>query len=508
MNERDTKIEDRTAAEAVAMLTGSSLRDWLRVQRWSGAGGKEIESIAVADAFTIEPGTPAVVMAIVDVQFAREARPARMVVPMEISVGSASTDRVIGRVTVGGVELTARDAANDGVVAAALVRWMVRGERVPSAMAGTVRAQHDPLFMRAEQLGDEMNVQLLSGEQSNTSYVIDERWILKLLRRIEPGLHPEVVMLRQLAKAGFAECPRLGGVVTYKAGGSAGGEHVIAVLESFVPSRGDAWRVALDEIAAYVANGGDPNGSVAPYRKLGDVTAAMHLASARASDAAFAPEPSDEGDAEQFVKGIARHLDELNGSRFDLTCVRDLVARHDEIIGLAREAAFAVIPGLARIRVHGDLHLGQVLRTRDGYVVIDFEGEPMRPLKERHHRSYAARDVAGMLRSFDYAAAMATETLGLEHADAALRWSRAARERFLEGYLERIVRAPIALFPSEADVRTRALALFELEKALYEVLYEIRHRPALVSIPCAGVERALFALKGRALRVVHGTVPA
>jgi maltose alpha-D-glucosyltransferase/alpha-amylase len=294
--------------------------------------------------------------------------------------------------------------------------------------------------------------------------VIDEQWILKLLRRIEPGLHPEVVMLRQLARAGFAEAPRLGGVVTFKPGGSAGGEHVIALLESFVPSRGDAWRIALDEMEDVLETGADPNASVATYRKLGEVTAAMHLASARAADPAFAPEAADQNDADDFVKGIAKHLDELSASRFDLTCVRDLIARRDEIIGLARTAASELVPGLARIRVHGDLHLGQVLRTKDGYVIIDFEGEPMRPLAERHNRSFAARDVAGMLRSFDYAAAVGTEEHGVEHADAAMRWARAARERFLEGYLERVVRGPLPLLPSEPDARTRSLALFELER--------------------------------------------
>ncbi len=502
MTERDTRIEDRTAAEAVAMLTAGSLREWLRLQRWAGAGGEEIESIAVADAFTVEAGTPATVVAIVDVHYVRDARTARMVVPMEISVGDAPVDRVIGRVTVGGVELTARDASHDGVVAATLARWIAKGEKIPTAMGGTVHGEFETGFPGGQAFADATDVKPLGAEQSNSSYVLDDRWMLKLLRRIETGTHPEVAMLRQLVRAGFPHVPRLGGVIKYRAGGHGSGESVIALLESFVANQGDAWKVANDELTTTIATKGDPQHGASAYRALGDAVASMHLASARATDSAFIPEVADGADADRVVRGVAKLLEQLKASRFDLTAVRDLVARSEEIIATVRETAFQLIPGLARIRIHGDLHLGQVLRSGNGFVLIDFEGEPMRPIAERHERSFAARDVAGMLRSFDYAAAIVTESAGVAHAETALHWSRAARERFLEGYLEHAVRAPVAVLPSEPERRTRLIALFELEKALYEVLYEIRHRPTLASIPVAGADRALAALRTRGLRLV------
>jgi maltokinase len=323
---------------------------------------------------------------------------------------------------------------------------------------------------------------VMSGEQSNTSIVYDERLILKLFRRLQPGPNPEVEVTAALAEVGF-QC------VAAPRGVWRDDDYDFAVLQPFLAGAAEGWALALtslrdlfgmhDTASIPVINldappppadpaqaGGDFSGEA--YR-LGEMTARMHVALAEA----FGRGP---GDGPGWAALIRAQLDGLG--------------RHD----VDRRAAEAVVDALTEtdpgpaIRVHGDYHLGQVLRTDTGWYVLDFEGEPARAVDERRRPAPALRDVAGMLRSFHYASAVArTERDAEQLDDLASAWERRNREAFLNGYV-----APAAkggVLSSEPGAVETVLAAFELEKAVYELRYERSYRPDWEAIPLAALRR-------------------
>ncbi len=325
--------------------------------------------------------------------------------------------------------------------------------------------------------------QVLRGEQSNTSIVVGATsahpLIVKLFRVIAPGRNPDVVIQGALAAAGSPRVPRPAGWVKATWLPRGADQLVSADLAfacEFLPGSQDAWRVALEA----VDDGVDFTG---PARALGEATAELHRVLATVMPRVPATE-------------------QLLGSLADA-----LVARVDWAVAAAPAlqpyalAARRAVDAVRHVRnapdlqqVHGDYHLGQVLHSPvRGWVVLDFEGEPLRPLAERMRPDLALRDVAGMVRSFDYAARHATADLPDNDpaAIAAQRWSAQARAAFLAGYTTPATTpAGSAALPAQGldEVLLRAL---ELDKALYEVVYELVHRPTWVSIPLAAVQRLL-----------------
>jgi maltokinase len=311
----------------------------------------------------------------------------------------------------------------------------------------------------------------LGSEQSNTSVVFDERLIMKLFRRVADGANPDVEVSRALARAGFTGVPRpVGEWVT-------AGSHVAAVTE-FLAGGTDGFQLALTSLRdLYDARSApeDAGGDFGPdAARLGQVTGEMHVALA----SAFGVSPAD---PELWLRDMAAQVARTSYPELDVAAVEALEARLRSVdVGPA-------------IRVHGDFHLGQVMRTDAGWYVLDFEGEPARPVEERRRPSSALRDVAGMLRSFHYAAEVELREYGgdadgevhqLAHA-----WERHNRERFLEGYLG--VPGVEAVLPPTASARAEVLRAFELDKAVYEVAYEASHRPEWVGIPLFAVQRIL-----------------
>jgi trehalose synthase-fused probable maltokinase len=334
------------------------------------------------------------------------------------------------------------------------------------ALAGIVGG--DPAAVM-ESLGERR----LGVEQSNTSVVIGDRLILKLYRLLEDGINPEVEVSAFLTAAGFHQAPALVGSVTYRAtaGDAADGVSALAMLQELVPAASDGWAWAL----ACLADHGGAGAFTAGAARIGEITAAMHAALAsRPEQRGFEVRIAGAGDETAWRASAGRQLElaleSLDGpDRARLEALApDLRLR----IG-ALEAA-----GQGRVsRVHGDYHLGQLLRRHDGdFSVIDFEGEPARPLGERRLPGSPLRDVAGMLRSFDYAARTAARYGGgtIVAADA---WAAGARAAFLGAY------GPLT--PGEVA----ALAVFELEKACYEVRYEANNRPDWTWLPLDALER-------------------
>jgi maltokinase len=362
----------------------------------------------------------------------------------------------------------------DGITTAAGPAGMsARGERV--ALPGGNSPIGDPAGLAVAAS------RVLTGEQSNTSIIIDlvdsagragRPVICKIFRVVAAGENPDVSVQSALAMAGSRFVPQPAGAVsaewTEPRSGSRSRGH-LAFLQEFLPGVEDAWRVALASAAA----GDDFTG---PARALGAATAAVHLDLA----AAF---PTREA-----TPDIVNQLCSSMRERYRLAAreVPELARYRDAVVGVYARAQAAPWPRLQRI--HGDYHLGQVLDVPGrGWVLIDFEGEPLRPLAERTLPDIPLRDVAGMLRSFSYVAAtIAEDDPAREPAGAA--WRTKARAAFLQGYSDRAGPGPVDQEP--------LLSAFELDKAIYESVYEFRNRPSWLPIPLRAVQRLVAAAAG------------
>ena len=318
-------------------------------------------------------------------------------------------------------------------------------------------------------------VRPMAVEQSNTSLVFDDRIMLKVFRRLRSGPNPDVEVPAALHAAGFENVAEPLGVWRHD-----DADADLAVAQRYLAGGADGWALALTSLRDLYASdcdepaecGGDFG---AEARRLGEVTARMH----EALGLAFGPERADPA---AWAGMVEAQLDRLDPSAVDREAAGAFLRR-------LRDAAD---PGVA-VRVHGDYHLAQVMRTDTGWFVLDFEGEPARPLEERRRPSSPLKDVAGMLRSLHYAAQVALmeqdENRRHELSDRAARWEERNRECFLGGYLLRA--AAGGLIPGDDDSFHTVLSAFELDKAVYEALYERAHRPDWAHIPDAAIRRLL-----------------
>jgi maltose alpha-D-glucosyltransferase / alpha-amylase len=320
---------------------------------------------------------------------------------------------------------------------------------------------------------------LLRGEQSNTSVRFDELLILKLFRRLQYGPNPDVEVGWFLTEhSDFQGTPAVMGSLAYI--DPQGREASLALLQRFEANRGDAWTTTLQRLRG-VLDGVDAAASVAAMARLGQTTAELHLALA-CGTGDFSAEPISEEDVTDWRRAID---DEVQ-------LAAEGLARHDihvDTAALLRRAdGISGLKGALKTRHHGDYHLGQVLERADGsFVIIDFEGEPAKPLAVRREKRSPLRDVAGMLRSFDYArnaALRAGDASDTRRVGDAAAWYSAVREAFLNTYFETIRRGTPSLLPSDVYA---PLAALELEKAAYEVLYELNNRPDWLPIPLAAL---------------------
>ncbi|MDE3189436.1 MAG: phosphotransferase [Acidobacteriota bacterium] len=317
----------------------------------------------------------------------------------------------------------------------------------------------------------------VGAEQSNTSIVFDDELILKVFRRLEPGINPELEMLRFLTEHGFPNIAALGGWYAYSGGPLAA---TLGIVQQYVRGGLDGWELALDELAD------EPERFLSRLGRLGEVTGEMHrVLASDASDSAFSPEtPSVEA-----LGLLTATVDEEIARVFlslpdEDEAVEPIVGRGEEVRDLLRQMTHAGAAGQF-IRTHGDYHLGQTMWAGDDWVILDFEGEPARSLAERRRKRSALRDVAGMLRSFAYAGSAVQLLRDVEPPEG---WEEQARARFLEGYFDTV---DPALLPAGQAAIDRLLSVFELEKAVYELQYELDNRPDWVGIPVRGIQRLL-----------------
>jgi predicted trehalose synthase len=442
-----------------------ALAAWLSGRRWYATKTRRIAALTIEDRVAVGEAT---------------------LVIAEVTLDDGSRDRYALPLVPAPDPGQVADALDDPAFVRAVVELVatsgrLRGER------GELRGIPTAGFDRA--LPRELPARRLGGEQSNTSVALGDTLIMKHFRRLAEGVNPEEEMTRFLTeRAGFTGTPRLYGHLEYTAPGH--GATTLAVVQELVRGARDGWQWmcaalgGLGERAPSATGAPDParvrpwSGPTLPaLARLGALTAALHRALAsQLHDPLFAPAPITPGDIALWSQQVHAQLDAALA-----------VLGNDPLPpGLRPGDGLAGLLGCHKIRVHGDFHLGQTLyREADGaWTIIDFEGEPLRSLAERREKHAPARDVAGLLRSIDYAAATLVRDTPAAAAWAT-SWRDAARQAFLDAYQAGAHGA--SFLPVTREAQTRAIAVFELEKAAYEVVYEANHRPDWVSIPTQGL---------------------
>jgi len=505
-----TDIAEALQPPGRTILEGEVLPAYLPKRRWFAAKDQRLHGARFAYAAHL-PGAPDVVLAEVTADLAggrenyvlplgiawEEERPSPL--PQQLALARVRRGRRVGYLT----DAFAVDALAHGVVEA-----LRRRAEIPIQEGAVLRftptARMDDLHLPP---GPE--IRRLSAEQSNSSLILGDMLVLKLLRRVGSGINPEVEMTRALTERGFQNAPPLFGEVSRI--DADGTPHALLLVQGFVRNQGDGWTWTLDflhrsvEEIAVTDQAEDVEHAFASYlpfaTAMGRRLAELHaVLSEPTDDPDFAPEEASEDDLHGWAAGV---LDQFDGALAALRAVRewpdeDSRAMTEEII--AREAALREVvarlasagAGALRTRVHGDFHLGQVLVVQGDAFIIDFEGEPARPPGQRRQKSCPLRDVAGLLRSFDYATATAAPGRGGASPSTAgrrgpllERFRIEASQRFLDCYRGLLNDAPRRWVPREAEVPL--LYLFLLEKAAYEIRYEAANRPSWLPIPLRGL---------------------
>ena len=496
-------------AEAITARAAAALRDTLGSRRWFGEKNRDIADVVPVDHAAV-PGTSGL-LALFDVVFADQGRE-RYCIP--VAPPADGQEPFVDAMGEPGFCLALLDA--------------IRRDAALSGAHGVFQCAATPVLTEVLPAPPH-EPRPITSEQSNTSVVYDRRAILKIFRRLESGSSPELELTDFLTRqAAFPGAPRLAGSVSYQGNGAE--PVTLGVLHEFVPNQGDAWTATLERLGEYYSSAIEGREEESPdpvfaralasadaheAARLGALTGRLHRSLASApSGHPLAAEPITADDTvlwgEAMQAQLRRSLEALAAELSSLPAALREAADRVVAEGARLGDELSALEGLAssgvmKIRIHGDYHLGQLLRTADGFTILDFEGEPARTLAERRAKQCVLKDVAGMLRSFAYAAqiALGTRLESVPHnARMAERlrpwaemWEGGMRTAFLDAYLAEVARpGQPALVPAERERFERTLHTWELDKALYELAYELANRPAWVSVPLVAIERAIAKL--------------
>lgn len=513
------------------------LPQYLSLQRWFGGKARSIQAADIVDVIPLPAESPEAYLSLVRVVYA-EGNPETYRLPIAFvpntrgQAGEETPGAIVQVVTSGSnrLEGVLQDAMRSDRFLRTLFGLVGGGGRFVGPF-GEVWATPTRAFSEGHRAGGEaLAPSVMKGEQSNTSVVYGNRYILKLYRRAEEGINPDLEIGRFLTERGFPNIARVASALEHRAQGRE--PSTVVLLQDFLPNKGDAWRYTLDSREAYLARASahqtelekapvastrlsesmtervpplarDVIGSYLDMAALlGRRTGELHMALGQGDeDPNFSPEPLSESlraDLVTSVESLIERYFSLLRDRFAAlpAALHDratqVLSLHTQV--LTRVRAVRTRPlSCSLIRCHGDYHLGQVLFTGKDFIIIDFEGEPARPLRVRRMKACPLRDVAGMLRSYHYAAYAASmgrssRTPGEPSAatDLALRfWYRWVAATYLHAYLDATGKA--AFLPRSSDDFYALLELFLLEKAAYELGYELNNRPDWVRIPLEGI---------------------
>lgn len=520
------------------------LPEYLSKQRWFAGKSRKIKSVRIADwiplgvPLNVSSDQPQSALVLVEVQFGA-GPPDLYFLPLAMSLGDVKSElqRTAPNAIIAPLLSQSRtgllyDGAFDDQTCMSLFS-LIENASALNARGGGVRGirgkAFSDLWARAEK---KLQVRRGSAEQSNTSILFGDRFILKLFRRQEPGLNPDAEIGQYLTeKTSFNQIPPFAGSIEVEGLAATDGKLAnLALLQGLVANEGDGWKWTLEELDRYYEacapitfpekSGGEVQGPLELSENpptqvaldhlglyleaaaiLGRRTAELHLALASPTDnPAFAPEALTDVDLNTQFIGIRQHASSvLDMLKERLAYLPDEVVEVAALVLSRRRQIFdrfapltSDFRAIQRIRIHGDYHLGQVLRVKTDFVLLDFEGEPARPLTVRRSKQCPLKDVAGMLRSFGYAAYAGLMNYTARHPEALARleqwtqlWERSVAAEFLRAYRQ-AAQGRDFLPPGNADFR-KLLNVFLLDKALYEVLYELNSRPAWVRIPLMGI---------------------
>uniref|UniRef100_UPI000F030795 putative maltokinase n=1 Tax=Pseudomonas viridiflava TaxID=33069 RepID=UPI000F030795 len=517
------RLEELLDEPLRSTMENTSLAVYMPKRRWFAGKDKPIERVNIA--YAVRFGDPAHPVLLNEIEVTAGEQTERYQLPFgllaEEEINSALPQQLaLARVRRGRQVGLITDAFTLETFIRAVIQGMQADTVIP-CNDGELRfeqtAQLAPLG-----LNNESEVRYLSAEQSNSSVVVGSGLVLKMIRKVSAGTHPELEMGAFLTNAGYRNIsPLLGSVVRV---GHDGEPHLLMIAQGYLSNQGDAWewtqnnleRAVRDELAHGVSEQEQHYNALLELadfsRSLGQRLGEMHQILAAATDNPdFAVEVTGQEDGEASAKSVVAQLDRalqlLEQRKGDLGAddqqlVDDLVAQRQAIAQHVARLAKRSVGGL-RIRVHGDLHLGQVLVVKGDAYLIDFEGEPARALSERRAKHSPFKDVSGVLRSFDYAAAMAVRSAQSvdtsEEAAAARKrvastYLSQAREAFIEGY--RAATTEMAHTWKDSNGEDAALELFTLEKTAYEVIYEAENRPTWLAVPLQGLRGLLHLSDG------------
>lgn len=506
------------------VLERQALRPFLRRQRWFASKSREIRQARITDWAGIRHGAHPAFLAIVSVEYT-DGWTESYFVPLTLLSGAAAeqalkqTPESVLAAIAGARKGAIVDALSDDDTCERFLQIVAGQEQVATEL-GTVggvlqrkAGVPPPADGRRKWIRG-------GGDQSNTIVFANEEYVLKVLRRIEPGPNPEFELMRALTEGGFARIPAFVGNLDYRREGLQAG--TLALVQTAVTNQGSGWQHAIDELRRYYeqvathtyareeAAEADPPPffqavqrlSLISATLLGRRTAEMHRTLADRQDNAFVPEPLDpihlnrlavdmRKHADAIFERLAGRLESLESSR--VLAERVLAGRAHLVAGLDD---IRLLTGAgSRIRVHGDYHLGQLLRTEEDFVILDFEGEPSRPLAERRAKQSPLKDVAGMLQSYTYAAyaaLFAFSTHAPDTFDALEPWAAAWRQWIGDAFVREYRKAltDATFLPDESSF-TALLRALTVDKALYELAYELNHRPEWVRIPLTALLKML-----------------
>ncbi len=453
-------------------LDVEALRRWVEQQRWYASKSRHVTGIEIDEGIVVSEDPP-LFLALVQTRFATGSHELYQL-PLTFRA-SGETDGKEPIATT--ADWNAFDALAEPELARELLARIAAEDQIETE-EGVLRFARAEGAEGAGALPTDGPVRLVGVEQSNSSIVLADQVVLKVFRKLEPGINPELEMLQFLTRHEFPNIPPLLGFYDYEGRSFAA---TLGVAQRFLADATGGWELALEQVSA------EPERFLSALGSLGTVTAELHIALASdSSDAAFAPEEPSTEALSLLTATIDEDIERIFMRLPDDERLGAIVGRGQDV--RERVALRTQLSAGGRvIRTHGDYHLGQTLHTPEGWVIIDFEGEPGRPLFERRQKRSPLRDVASMLRSFAYVTS--AEEVKRGHR-AAGDFEQRARATFLEHYFERI--DPALLPPGEAAV-SNLLSIFELEKAIYELQYELDNRPDWAPIPVAGIARLLEA---------------